>query len=155
MPPTVRAALLDEIQDVGDSLGYNPKWCNDEITWFLTLLDNPNHLFDRSMAQDVRLFMGQNLHVRAVLWDWVLVCKLQRLQSIHPAKKEDLFDCAEITKILYFNRGGRLIGRDILQAFDDTDRAPPIFRSTAEIVGNYSRDQWGVFPFDLEGLPED
>lgn len=107
------------------------------------------------MAQDQRIFIGQNVHIRAVLWDWVLVRKLQRLQSILPPKKEDLFDCADITKILYLRNGGRLIGRGMLQAFDDTDRAPPVFRSTAEIVGNYAMGQWGVFPFDLNGLPED
>lgn len=89
-------------------------------------------------------------------WDWVLVSELQRLQSILPAKKEDLFDCSEITRILvYLGRGGGLIGRDVLQSFDDTDRAPPIFWSTAEIVGNYSMDQWEVFPFDIGGLPVD
>lgn len=153
-PAPVRAALLQEIEAVGFSLGYVSKWCNDEVTCFLTLLNDPDDLFDRSMAQDQRLFIGQNLHIRAVLWDWVLVSKMQRLQSFFPGKKEDLFDCAEITRVMYMNRGGQLIGKDVLQAFDDTDRAPPIFRSTAEIVGNYSVGQWGAFPFDLEGLPE-
>lgn len=61
-------------------------------------------------------------------------------------------DCVALTKVVYHESG--LIGKNLLQQFDHTQREPPIFRGTAEIVGNTAAEKWGVFPFNLDGLPE-
>jgi hypothetical protein len=150
---TVRSHLKSLIQQVAQRLEYDEGWANDEVRLFLTLLNDPDGLFQRSKQQGLLLYSDDNLRIYAVLWEWVLVRKLKRLQMEgQPQRKEDWNDSVAITKVLYDRNGGTL-QRDILTSFDDTEREPPVSDATIEslrrlIAHFYHVD---VFPAANEG----
>ncbi|KAK3045724.1 hypothetical protein LTR09_012736 [Extremus antarcticus] len=139
----VRSHMEQLIQQVGQHLGYIGKWANDEVRWFLSLLDDPEDLFQQSKRQGVVLYRDENLIIYAVLWEWVLVRKLKRLQmEAQPSRKEDWNDCVAITKLLYDVNGGGL-QREILTRFDHTAIEPPVEENTVtglrRLVGHFYR----------------
>jgi hypothetical protein len=109
---------------------------NDSVTWFLTLLDKPKavELFERSKSQGVVLYSDSNLTVHAVLWEWVLMRKMKRLQTEgQPQRRVDWLDAMSITKILLDRDGGPLdVG--ILRQFDNPEKEPPVFQKTIDDV---------------------
>jgi hypothetical protein len=109
---------------------YDAKWCNDEVSVFLMLLNDAGELVDRSKLQGIELYGDSNLVVYPVLWEWVLARKLKRLQMEGQVQRAEVWsDCAANTMLLYNREGGRL-SRDILKQFDHTEREPPVFDDT-------------------------
>lgn len=149
----MKQGLKDAIARVCSQLGYDSTWCNDQVLAFVNLLNRPDELFTRSVQQGVVLYSSANLQVYAVQWTWLLVRKMKRLQMpVLPPRMEDLQDCVAIARIIYQEHG--LIGKDMLEQFDHSEREPPVFRSTAQSIGNMSAQTWGSFPFNLEGVPD-
>ena len=126
----MRTEVKRLIEAVSKRLRYDSKWANDDVSIFLTLLDNPAILFHQSKEQGVVLFRDNNLIIYAVLWEWVLVRKLKRLQMEGQVQRqEDWNDCVTITKLLCDRSGGKL-NTNILKRFDHTDREPPVLPKT-------------------------
>lgn len=120
------------IQTVAQDLNYDTEWANDEVTIFLTLLRQPDALFSESKAQSIVLYSDRNLRIYAVLFEWVLVRKLKRLQMEGQRRRpEDWRDCVSITKVLCDRRRGKL-PLSFLTRFDQTDREPPVFSKTID-----------------------
>lgn len=120
---------------------------------FVDLLSDPAELFRQSIQQGLVLYSSRNLQVYAVQRIWLLVRKMKRLQmGILPARMTDLRDCVAIANIIYLQSGA--ISSGMLQQFDHSGSEPPVFWSTAKIVGDMAAQAWGSFPFILEGLPE-
>lgn len=135
----VETALRAAIAEVGVRLQYDPKWCNDEVSLFLTLLSNPYDLFARSVEQNVILYQGHHLIVYAVLWKWVLVRKMKRLQMENQEQREeDLSDCIAILRIMTGN-GERPLHAAELREFDDTEGEPPVLDSTIGQINDMYR----------------
>ncbi|OQN96100.1 hypothetical protein B0A48_18346 [Cryoendolithus antarcticus] len=148
----VRSHIEQLIQRVGQHLGYISKWANDEVRLFLSLLNDPEDLFRQSKEQGVILYRDDNLIIYAVLWEWVLVRKLKRLQmEAQPPRKEDWNDCVAITKLLHDRQGGGL-RREILTRFDHTTREPPVEEKTVadlrRLVAHFYRVD--AFPNDSD-----
>lgn len=120
---------------------------------FVNLLSDPAELFRQSIQQGLVSYSSRNLQVYAVQWIWLLVRKMKRLQmGILPARMTDLRDCVAIANIIYLQSGA--VSSGMLQQFDRSGSEPPVFWSTAKIVGDMAAQAWGSFPFILEGLPE-
>lgn len=150
----IKDGLKTAISRVSTKLGYNPTWCNDDVSLFVNLLSRPDELFNQSVQQGLVLYSGRNLKVYAVKWIWLLVRKMKRLQMLAlPPRMEDLQDCVAISRIIFLENGA--IDNSMLQQFDHSESEPPIFWSTAKAVGDLAVQAWGGFPFILEGLPED
>lgn len=114
---------------------------------FLLLLNDPESLFERSKQQGVLLYRDNNLRIYAVLWEWVLVRKLKRLQMEGQVqRKEDWNDCVAVTKLLY-DRNGCGLQREILTSFDDTEREPPVFEATVASLRRLVMHFYHVDPF--------
>lgn len=129
---TVRRELKRIIETVAGQLRYDIAWANDEVRVFLTLLNNPEELFDRSKSQGVILYDDENIVIYAVLWEWGLVRKMKRLQMEgQPQRSEDWNDVVSITNLLYNDNGGPL-DVQILRQFDHTQREPPVMPQTIE-----------------------
>lgn len=98
-----RKEMRQITEAVANQLRYDNKWANDDVRLFLTLLNNPETLFNQSNWQGVVLYRDGNLTIYAVLWEWVLVRKLKRLQMEGQVQRpEDWKDCIAITRL----RGG-------------------------------------------------
>jgi hypothetical protein len=148
-----RESLKAAISRVSTQLGYDPTWCNDDVSMFVNLLSDPAELFRQSIQQGLVSYSSRNLQVYAVQWIWLLVRKMKRLQmGILPARMTDLRDCVAIANIIYLQSGA--VSSGMLQQFDRSGSEPPVFWSTAKIVGDMAAQAWGSFPFILEGLPE-
>ncbi|KAI4263322.1 MAG: hypothetical protein L6R42_001526, partial [Xanthoria sp. 1 TBL-2021] len=80
MKHQVQAELRRLIFDVAGALHFVSDWANDQVQMFLTLLRDPQELFDRSIQQGLLLYDGAALQIYGVLWLWVLVRKMKRLQ---------------------------------------------------------------------------
>lgn len=124
-----------------------PDWANDQVMLFLSLLRDPKDLFDRSIQQGVVLYNGINLQIYAVLWLWVLVRKMKRLQMEGlPPREVDWSDCVFITHQIIQDTGGP-VRKTSLQEFDHTDREPPIFAETVHLVNQRVQQMYGVDGF--------
>ena len=136
-------ALKESIRNVSSLLGYVPNWCNSEISEFLSLLNHPSVLFERSISQGTIIFQGINLTVFAVLWEWVLVRKMKRLQlEGQRPRAEDWNDCIAILYYLTTNLRQSIKRKDLRQ-FDDTEREPPVFEGTIDTLNNLYKTQIG------------
>lgn len=143
----VDAALKSAINSVSVGLEYHEKWCNDDVALFLTLLGDPTALFARSVQQNELLFAGRHILVYAVLWEWVFVRKLKRLQMEEQRPRtEDWLDCLAILHILV-DRYPSPLNQSVLTQFDDTDREPPVFSDTIESINMAYRQQFDVDAF--------
>lgn len=153
-PLLVSEGLKAAISRVCVQLDYDSSWCNDEILAFVNLLRRPEELFDQSLRQGLVLYSSKNLEVYAAHWMWSLVRKMKRLQmSVLPPRMVDFTDCVDISRIIYQEQG--MIGKDMLEQFDHSEREPPVFLSTAQSIGSMCARTWGSFPFNLEGVTED
>ncbi|KAF2718143.1 hypothetical protein K431DRAFT_315143 [Polychaeton citri CBS 116435] len=143
----VRFELQQQIAQVGATLHYDRKWCNDEVSLFLTLLENPAELFNRSKAQNIRLYEDENLIVYAVLWEWVLARKLKRLQMEGQTPRvEDWNDCITIAWQLCMQNNGP-VDRAVLKQFDHPVKEPPVFEETLAKLRDAVKARFGVDPF--------
>lgn len=134
---------------------YDIKWANDDVRMFLTLLNDPASLFQRSKQQNVLLYSDENLRIYAVLWEWVLVRKLKRLQMEGQVqRREDWNDCVVVTKLLYDKNGGGL-EREMLTSFDDTDREPPVLETTIANLRRLVAHLYKVDPFPTGGSEDE
>lgn len=122
--------------ELAQELGYDPGWMNDSVTWFLTLLDKPKayELFQSSKSQGVVLYSDSDLTIYAVLWGWVLMRKLKRLQMEGQSQRRvDWLDVMSITKTLLDRKGGPFDG-GILREFGHPHVEPPVFQKTIDDV---------------------
>ncbi|KAL9585024.1 MAG: hypothetical protein Q9203_004423 [Teloschistes exilis] len=139
----VQAELKRLITEVAGQLHFVSDWANDQVTLFLTLIRNPKELFDRSVQQGVLLFRGTNLHIYAVVWLWVLVRKMKRLQMEGQEPREvDWIDCVSIIQKMV-EETGTPFSPGQLTEFDHTDREPPVFLETVAEVNHRFRSIHG------------
>ncbi|KAL8941811.1 MAG: hypothetical protein Q9211_001663 [Gyalolechia sp. 1 TL-2023] len=132
----VQRELRRLIFEVAGRLHFVPDWANDHVQLFLSLLRNPKELFDRSIRQGLLLYNGNALQIYGVLWLWVLVRKMKRLQMENqPQREVDWSDCVAITYQI-MQESGSPVQRAALTEFDHTDREPPVFPETVRAV-NY------------------
>ncbi|KAL9025081.1 MAG: hypothetical protein Q9180_007731, partial [Flavoplaca navasiana] len=147
MKQQVQAELRRLIFDVAAQLYFVPDWANDQVQMFLTLLSDPTELFDRSIQQGLLLYDGATLQIYGVLWLWVLVRKMKRLQMENqPQREVDWIDCVSITKRLT-EENGVSVQRAALTEFDHTDREPPVFPATVDAVNYRFRLLYGFDGF--------
>lgn len=126
----VRDELRKLIEAVAKHLRYDPQWANDEVRVFLTLLDDPEIVFEQSKRQNIVLYREANVVIYAVKWEWVLARKLKRLQMVgQQARAEDWKDTIAITKLLYDAKGGKL-SPSTLQLFDNPKKESPVAPKT-------------------------
>ena len=143
MHAQVKLELRRLIHGVADRLQFVPDWANDQVELFLSLLRDPKDLFDRSIKQNLVLYRGDNIHIYAVLWLWVLVRKMKRLQMEgEPAREVDWIDCVSIIYRIKSDSGTRLKKSDLTE-FDHTDREPPVYPETAAAVNQRFRTLYG------------
>ncbi|KAK3670791.1 hypothetical protein LTR78_009363 [Recurvomyces mirabilis] len=144
---TVRQELSRIITATAQRLRYVQDWANDNVRFFLPLLNNPSDLFERSKLQDVVLYRDHNLIIYAVLWEWVLVRKLKRLQMEgQPPRREDWNDCVSICMRLNRQRPG-ILQLPMLRQFDHTSREPPVLDTTIASLGRLLQRFMGSNPF--------
>lgn len=135
----VQAELKRLIIEVAGQLHFVSDWANDQVKLFLALIRNPEELFDRSVQQGVLLFRGMNLHIYAVVWLWVLVRKMKRLQMEGQEPREvDWIDCVSIIQKIVED-SGTPVSPSQLTEFDHTDREPPVFPETVAEVNHRFR----------------
>ncbi|KAL8878125.1 MAG: hypothetical protein Q9192_008516, partial [Flavoplaca navasiana] len=114
------------------------------VQMFLTLLNDPTELFDRSIPQGLLLYDGAILQIYGVLWLWVLVRKMKRLQMENqPQREVDWIDCVSITKRLT-EENGVSVPRAALTEFD---HEPPVFPATVDAVNYRFRLLYGFDGF--------
>ena len=139
----IQSELHRIIRQVAQEMYFVEDWANDQVTLFLSLLRDPKDLFDRSVQQDVRLYSGTNLHIYGVLWSWVLVRKMKRLQMEgQPAREVDWSDCFYILQRM-FEDTGKPLKKDRLREFDHTNREPPVFEETVNQLNQLFRQTHG------------
>ena len=139
----IQSELHRIICQVAQEMYFVEDWANDQVTLFLSLLRDPKDLFDRSVQQDVRLYSGTNLHIYGVLWLWVLVRKMKRLQMEgQPAREVDWSDCFYILQRMFEDTGTPL-KKDRLREFDHTNREPPVFDETVDQLNQLFRQTHG------------
>ncbi|KAK3669238.1 hypothetical protein LTR78_010873 [Recurvomyces mirabilis] len=144
---TVRQELSRIITATARRLRYVPDWANDNVRYFLALLNDPSDLFERSKLQNVVLYRDHHLIIYAVLWEWVLIRKLKRLQMEgQPQRREDWNDCVSICKRLNRQRPG-ILQLSMLRQFDHTGREPPVLETTIESLGRLLQHFMGSNPF--------
>ncbi|THZ32116.1 hypothetical protein D6C91_00529 [Aureobasidium pullulans] len=113
----VKTEMKRLIRKIADNLHFVPDWANDEITTFLSLLNNPEALFIESKQQGDVLHSDNNLVIYAAKWEWVLARKLKRLQGINRAQSpDDWLDCISIATLLYIKNGRSKLSPRILQS---------------------------------------
>ncbi|KAK4551405.1 hypothetical protein LTR86_011191 [Recurvomyces mirabilis] len=153
---TVRQELSRIITATAHRLRYVQDWANDNVRYFLPLLNNPSDLFERSKLQNVVLYRDHNLIIYAVLWEWVLIRKLKRLQMEgQPQRREDWNDCISICMRLNRQRPG-ILQLPMLRQFDHTGREPPVLDTTIASLGRLLQRFMGSNPFPTASslLPE-
>lgn len=128
-------------------LNYIRDWANDHVSIFLTLLDNPTDLFERSKRQNIVLFQDPNIKIFAVLWEWVLVRKLKRIQmEDQEVRGQDWSDCIAICKVLHRQRP-EVLNTSMLTQFDHTEREPPVLPNTFVSLRRLLVRHMGLDPF--------
>ena len=147
----IRRELKRIIAWVANQLSYDIEWCNDQVRLFTNLLNQPEDLFNRSVQQGILLYGDHNLVIHAVLWEWVLVRKLKRLQMEgQPQREQDWSDCLAVTKILCdretITKGTRL-SQQILTEFDHTQREPPVYEPTITALRSIFSRKYRFDPF--------
>lgn len=148
MSSHVQAELRRLIFEVAKDLHYVTDWANDQVTLFLSLLNDPKSLFDRSIQQNLCLYRGVNLRIYHVLWLWVLVRKMKRLQmETQSARAVDLSDCIFITRRI-MDDTGEPVKKSALTEFDHTDREPPVFAGTISTVEQHFQQMYGCGGFE-------
>ncbi|KAG9592310.1 hypothetical protein KCV04_g10827, partial [Aureobasidium melanogenum] len=106
----VRQELLFLIGKVAQALRYKSDWANDEVKFFLTLLNDPEALFIESKRQMRPIYQNRDLKIYAVKWEWALARKLKRLQRpFRLQKPQDWLDCVSITTLLLNREGAQLL----------------------------------------------
>lgn len=144
--PEVRSEMNKLVSSVANKLHYDEKWCNDEVSVFLTLLDDPVAFFDRSRSQDTVLYRDDNLVVYAVLWEWLLARKLKRLQMEDQRPRQvDWNDSVTIAMLLY-KKYGRM-SKDILKDFDHPEKEPPVLDKTISQLRRLTGHLYHTDPF--------
>lgn len=122
----VRQELLFLISRVAQALRYKSDWANDEVKFFLTLLNDPEVLFMESKRQMRPIYQNRDLKIYGVKWEWVLARKLKRLQRpFRIQKSQDWLDCISITTLL-LNREGAQLSPSLLRRYDHTDVETPV-----------------------------
>lgn len=122
----VRQELLFLIRRAAQTLRYKSDWANDEIKFFLTLLNDLGALFVDSEWQMRPIYQNHDLKIYAVKWEWALARKLKRLQRpLQISKPQDWVDCGSIT-ILLLNREGAQLRPNLLRRYDHTDVETPV-----------------------------
>jgi hypothetical protein len=119
------------------NLKYDSKWANDDVRFFLTLLNKPETLFLQSKNQNIVLYRDSTLVIYAVQWEWALCRKMKRLQMAGQVpRREDWSDCVAITKLL-FDKKGSALSPKLFQQFDHTTREPPVYPNTVLSLKQY------------------
>jgi hypothetical protein len=145
----IRAELSRITAIVAKRLNYAGEWANDNVRIFLGLLNNPTDLFERSKRQNVVLFQDTNMRVFAVLWEWVLIRKLKRLQmDVGQPRRADWNDCVTICQLLHRQRPG-MLNTSMLTQFDHTEREPPVLPATIANLRRLLVRFMGLDPFSL------
>ncbi|KAL8953127.1 MAG: hypothetical protein Q9222_001010 [Ikaeria aurantiellina] len=143
----VQNELRRLISQVAQDMHLVKGWANDEVSLFLTLLRDPKDLFDRSIQQGLLLYSGTNLRIYGVLWLWVLVRKMKRLQMEgQPPREVDWSDCVCIAQRMVEETGETVTKRQ-LKEFDHTDREPPVFDATIYRVNQRFQAAFGFSGF--------
>ena len=143
MHSQVQSELRRLMLQVAKTLHFIKGWANDEVTLFLSLLRDPKDLYDRSIQQGLLLYDGTNLQIYGVLWLWVLVRKLKRLQmeDQHP-REVDWSDCVAITRRIVEETGAP-IDKASLKEFDHTEREPPVYDTTVHAINEHYSQLFG------------
>lgn len=153
--PTAYGSMYGEIQvelrhlihQVAKDLDFVQDWANDQVSLFLSLLRDPKDLFERSIEQGVLLYNGANLQIYAVLWLWVLVRKMKRLQMEDQLPREvDWSDCIFIARRI-MDTTGRPLRKQELAEFDHTDREPPVYTDTVDLLNARVREMYNLDGF--------
>ncbi|CAD0091646.1 unnamed protein product [Aureobasidium vineae] len=122
----VREELLRLIAKVARNLRYRSDWANDEVKFFLTLLNDPEALFNESKRQMRAVYQNEYLAIYAVKWEWVLARKLKRLQRPGRYQKpQDWLDCVSITTLL-LDRDRVQLSPSLLRRYDHTNVETPV-----------------------------
>lgn len=148
----VKTEMKRLIRKIADNLHLVPDWANDEITTFLSLLNNPEALFIESKQQGDVLHSDNNLVIYAAKWEWVLARKLKRLQRINRAQSpDDWLDCISIGTLLYIKNGRSKLSLRILQRYDDTNRELSVLPETVKELTRRARESTNVslFPYPV------
>ncbi|THY66220.1 hypothetical protein D6C97_01894 [Aureobasidium pullulans] len=148
----VKTEMKRLIRKIADNLHFVPDWANDEITTFLSLLNNPEALFIESKQQGDVLHSDNNLVIYAAKWEWVLARKLKRLQRINRAQSpDDWLDCISIATLLYIKNGRSKLSPRILQRYDDTNRELSVLPETVKELTRRARESTNVslFPYSV------
>ncbi|CAD0096611.1 unnamed protein product [Aureobasidium mustum] len=126
----VRRELLFLVDRVANVLNYSSDWANDEVKFYLTLLNDPEILFVESKRQMRPIYQNLDLKIYAVKWEW----------------PQDWLDCVSIATLLY-NREGVQMSPSLLRRYDHTDLETPVRPYMVAELNRRVRQRIGRDPF--------
>ncbi|CAG7941362.1 unnamed protein product [Penicillium salamii] len=98
----IEQAFREAVLAVADRSGFHDEWINASMSVFVTAKTR-QQLFERALQQDITLFKGENMELRAAPIEWALERKLRRIHAVNRDRKAEL-DIADAIAILKYIR---------------------------------------------------
>ncbi|CAG8927397.1 unnamed protein product [Penicillium salamii] len=98
----IRTAFKEAVVDVAEQTGFHREWINDSMSIFVTSKTR-QQLFDQALEQNITLFKGESIELRAAPIEWALERKLRRIHAGDRDRKAE-FDIADAIAILKYMR---------------------------------------------------
>ncbi|CAG7930368.1 unnamed protein product [Penicillium olsonii] len=101
----------EAVQVVAKKLDYNPEWMNDAMSIFV-IQKTRKLLFEQADQQDIILYKGENLEIRAAPIEWALERKLRRIHAVYRNNKGamDISDAVAMLKHMRTRNDGPMDG---------------------------------------------